>query len=369
MRLEILDNEKYVYEHDEGKITDIMFDFPNQFNKAAKIIHDIKIHLRNDYKNVLILGTGNPANVVFKLIEAVGINRLLVPITLCSRSSVPSWVSKDTLIIAFSHSGDTIEILDAVDMLADEGHEIIAVTTGGRLKKKAKDNDLIQLVTYDAPDFPRMATGYAYVLFVEILSRANILTVKGIKKDTPLDDRWTDIRDDLLKAISEISPDVKIHDNFAKITAINLYEKIPVIYGCNKITEVVSYRLKVQICTVSKILAHHNTIPEINHDEIVSWEMKKELREKFFVIFVRDNDAVSGINKRIDILKGIFLERKVHFEEIFLEGENEVIKCFKGICLADWISFYLALLNCVDPSAIHLVNDIKRRLEINRNLV
>jgi glucose/mannose-6-phosphate isomerase len=366
LRLEVLDNEKYVYEHDEGKLTDILFDFPNQFNKAAKIIHDIKIRLRSDYKNVLILGTGNPANVVFKLIEAVGVNRLLVPIYLCSRSSIPSWVDKDTLIIAFSHSGDTIEILDAVDTIAEEGFDIIAVTTGGRLKEKAKANDLIQLVTYEAPDFPRMATGYVYVILVEILSRANILTVKGIKKDTPLDDRWTDIRDELLRTTAEISPDVKIHDNLAKRSAVNLYEKIPVIYGCNKITEVVSYRLKVQICTVSKILAHHNTIPEINHDEIVAWEMKKGIREKFFVIFVRDVDEITDISKRIDILKGIFLEKKVHFEEILLDGENEVVKCFKGICLADWISFYLALLNCVDPSSINLVNDIKRRLEVNR---
>jgi glucose/mannose-6-phosphate isomerase len=369
LNLDILDNEKYIYEQDKKDLIGVLFGLPKQFDEAAKTFDNLRIDLKQGYKNVLILGTGNPATVVFKLIEAVGANRLRVPLYLCSRSTVPSWVSKDTLIIAYSHSGDTIEILDAVDMLTAKGFDIIAVTTGGRLKEKALSHKLIQLIIYDAPDFPRMATGYAYVLMIEILSNAGILTVRGIKKDAPLDSRWEDIKEGLSQLNSRMSPQIKIHDNFAKISAINLYEKIPVIYGCNKITEAVSYRLKVQICTVSKTLGHYNTIPEIDHDEIVAWEMKRELRERFFLIFVRDSDETSGIRQRVEILKGIFIEKKVHFEEIFLEGDNEAVKCFKGICLADWISFYLAILNCVDPSAINLVNDIKKRLETNRELI
>jgi glucose/mannose-6-phosphate isomerase len=114
---------------------------------------------------------------------------------------------------------------------------------------------------------------------------------------------------------------------------------------------------------VSKIFAHYNTLPEIYHDEIVGWEMRPELREKFFALFITDKSEPDINKKRTELLKGIFIEKDIDFEEIAIEGSNDVVKGFKGIFLADWISLYLAILNRVDPNAITLVDVIKKRLE------
>lgn len=362
MEFNILDNEKYIYNLDKAKLIDVLLDFPNQFKKAEKIIKDLKIKFRDDYKNVAVFGAGNPSTVAFKLIESSDINKFKLPVVFCSTSKIPAWVTKDTLIIAVSHSGNTLEVLDAVDSAAEKGVEIVAITAGGRLKEKARANNKIKLIEYSAPLLPRMAIGYIYVLLVDVLASAKAIGISGIDKERVFGLNRDGVENELFQFTRELIPENKIYKNIAKKIAINLYDKIPIIYGINKITGAIAYRFKTQLCTVSKIFAHYNTLPEIYHDEIVGWEMRPELREKFFALFITDKSEPDINKKRTELLKGIFIEKDIDFEEIAIEGSNDVVKGFKGIFLADWISLYLAILNRVDPNAITLVDVIKKRL-------
>lgn len=207
-----------------------------------------------------------------------------------------------------------------------------------------------------------MSIGYAYVFLTGILASANLLSVKGFQKDEPPGEAWEDIEKELLVFTKELMPEIKINDNVAKKLAINLYNNIPVVYGCNKITTVISYRFKTEICATSKMFAHFNRIPEISHDEIEGWEMDKELRRKFIILFIKDKNLSNSMLKRIEILKGIFLEKDIKYEEVFISGENELVIAFKGLFLAIWTSLYLAILYDVNPVSIDLVDIIKNRL-------
>ena len=360
--MDLLDNGKYIYEHDPNKIIDILYDFPKQFKRAEKIIRKMKLEFKKEFKNVLILGTGNSANVAFRLIDSININELKLPIIFCSKSTIPLWVDKDTLVIAVSYSGNTAEVIKAVDNVLKLGISVTAITTGGKLKEKAAHNKNIKIIEYKAHIPSRMSVGYIYTLLINVLHRANAVRIHNIKDSCPLGIDWNDVEDAILKYSKELSPDVKTYNNIAKRTAVNLFQNIPVIYGCTKLTEVVSYRLKSQICLSSKNFAHFGTIPEIDHDEIVAWEMKKELRDKYFVVFIIDKEEKEDMKKRLDIIKGIFIEKRIHFEEIVLEGKDNSTKVFCGIFLADWISIYLAILNEVDPFSTNLLDLIKRRL-------
>ncbi len=363
MEFDILDNEKYIYNLDKGKLIDVLLDFPNQFKKAEKIIKELKIKLRDDYKNVAIFGTGNPSTTAYKLIESSDINKFKLPIIFCPTGKIPAWVNQDTLVIIISHSGDTLEVLEAFDKASEKGLEIVVITAGGKLKAKASANNKTKLIEYHAPLLPRMAIGYAYVLLVNVLTSTKSIGISGIEKDRPFGLSWDDVENELFQFTRELIPENKIYKNTAKKIAINLYDKIPIIYGMNKITGTVAYRLKTQLCTVSKIFAHYNTLPEVYHDEIVGLEMRPGLREKFFALLITDKNEPDINKKRTELLKGIFIEKDIDFEEIAIEGTNDVVKGFKGIFLADWISLYLAILNRVDPNAITLVDVIKKRLE------
>jgi len=343
--LDLLDNEKYIHDNDPHKIIDILNDFPKQFKRAEKIVRESDLGYKKKFKNALILGIGNSVNVAYRLIESININELKLPIVFCSKSTIPLWVNEDTLVIAVSYSGNTAEVVKAVDNVLKLSTGVTVITTGGKLEEKAANNKNIRIVKYEAHIPSRMSVGYIYTLLVGVLYRAVAIHICNVKDSCPLGLDWNDIEDAMIKYSKKLNPSVSTYNNIAKRTAVNLYQNIPVIYGCTKLTEVVSYRLKSQICLSSKNFAHFGTIPEI-----------------YFVVFIIDKEEKEDMKKRLDIIKGIFIEKRIRFEEIVLEGKDNSTKVFCGILLADWISIYLAILNKVDPFSTNLLDLIKNRL-------
>ncbi|MFA5015184.1 MAG: SIS domain-containing protein [Actinomycetota bacterium] len=361
--MDLLDNEKNIRDSIPEKMIKSLYAFPGQFKAAENIMLKQKFSFNKKFKNALILGVGNSAQTAYRSIDSLQINKSNIPIILNTKPDIPSWVDKDTLVIAVSHSGDSVEVLRAVDEALDLGIGIFAITTDGKLKEKAASNKNITIIDYDIDVISRMATGYFYVFIVDILNKAGAIDICSDRKDCLLGIDWDEVESALLDFSKELAPDVKTYKNPAKRTAINFFNNIPIIYGSNRLTETVCFRLKNQICLNSKNFAHFNTMPEMDHGEIAAWGMRRELRNKFFVLFISDKDSRTATKTRIEILKGILMEKRIIFEEIMLEGPSDAVKVFNGILLADWISVYLAVLNKVDPTMTRLLDLMKTRFE------
>ncbi len=357
-----LDNEKLIYERDPGKMIDVLFNFPKQFKEAENFISDLGFHLRQDYKNALVIGIGNSAFMAHRLVESIDINKVHIPIIFSSKNTIPSWVDRDTLVIALSHSGKTLEVIESVNQALSKGIKVVTITAGGKLREIARESKDMISIEYETEIKSRMALGYMYVLLVNVLNRTNALDICITKKACVLGIDWNEVEHTLHRSARELNPDVKIYKNLAKRIALNLYNNIPIIYGGTKITETVCCRLKSQLCANSKNFAHYYSIPELDHDELAAWEMKSELRDRFFILFITNHEERKEIRKRIDIIKGMLLEKRLHFEEITIKGENAANKAFNGVYTADWISIYLAFLNEVDPSSRNLISQMKNRL-------
>jgi len=359
--MDFLDNEKKILESIPEKMIKSLYDFPKQFKAAENIMRKQKLSFNKKYKNALILGVGNSTQIAYRSIDSIQINKSNIPIILNSKPDIPSWVDKDTLVIAVSHSGESIEVLEAVDRTLSLGINIFTITADGKLKEKAAGNNNITIIDYDIDIISRMAVGYIYVFIVNILKQAGAIDICSDRKDCPVGIDWDEVEPAISDFSKELVPDVKTNKNIAKRTAINLLNNIPIIYGSNRLTETVCYRLKNQICLNSKNFAHFNTMPEMDHGEIAAWEMRHELRNKFFVLFISDKDSRTATKSRIEIFKGILMEKRIIFEEIMLEGPSDAVKVFNGILLADWISIYLAVLNAVNPSTTRLPDLMKTR--------
>ncbi len=59
----------------------------------------------------------------------------------------------------------------------------------------------------------------------------------------------------------------------AKDLAFEIHNKIPVVYAAAPNLEAVARRWKNQFQENAKSMAFANVIPEMNHNEIVGWEM------------------------------------------------------------------------------------------------
>ncbi len=361
--MDLLDNEKKVLERIPEKMLKILYEFPGQFRTAENIVSRLNFTFNKKFKNVLIIGVGSSTNTVYRLINSIDIDKVNIPIFICSRPTIPSWVNEDTLVVAVTHSGDSIEIIEAVEKVLKLNANVVAITTGGRLKEKAISHSNMILLEYEADMISRMAVGCIYVFITSILNKAGAIEICSNKEECFLGIDWSEVEKNLSALSKELGPDIKISNNIAKRTAINLFGNVPVIYGSNMLTGAVAYRLKTQICLNSNNLAHFNTIPELDHDEIAAWGMKHELRNRFFVLFITDKDSKEETLKRVEILKGILMEKRINFEEIILEGSSDAIKGFSGILLADWISVYMAVLNGVDPTSSKLLDLMKARFE------
>ena len=113
--MNLLDNEKAVLDRIPKKMIDILYDFPNQFKTAENIIRKTELSFDRKYKNAIILGVGSSSNTAYRLITSMEINKLNIPIFLFMKATIPPWVDEDTLVIAVSHSGNSIEVIEGVD--------------------------------------------------------------------------------------------------------------------------------------------------------------------------------------------------------------------------------------------------------------
>ena len=124
----------------------------------------------------------------------------------------------------------------------------------------------------------------------------------------------------------------------------------------------VAMRWKTQLQENSKSMAFFNTIPEMNHNEIVGWEMDHSALKDFIVIFFQCENMPERITTRIELTKNIIKAKGINIAEIYAEGKTHLEKAISFIILGDWTSYYLALFNNKDPESILNIDYLKSEL-------
>ena len=76
---------------------------------------------------------------------------------------------------------------------------------------------------------------------------------------------------------------IKEEEQKWKVQEANIYKKFVIIYG-TPLTEIVSLRFRGQLAENSKILSTHNTIPELNHNEIEGF-LKQQNHNKYLDLY------------------------------------------------------------------------------------
>ncbi len=80
------------------------------------------------------------------------------------------------------------------------------------------------------------------------------------------------------------------------------------------------------------------------------------------VFFFHDRDDSDRIKLRMDLTAEIIGGKKIQIYRIESEGNDILERIFSLIILGDWVSFYLALLNDVDPTEIKEIAYLKKEL-------
>ncbi|MDP3050341.1 MAG: bifunctional phosphoglucose/phosphomannose isomerase [Eubacteriales bacterium] len=302
-------------------------------------------------EQIVVTGLGGSAIGGDLLRVFVG-NKVRIPVVVNRDYTLPAFINKKTLVFAVSYSGNTEETLSAYRQARERKAFIIVVTTGGKLAAMALE-DGVPLVKIPGGISPRSASGYLFIPMLVALEKLGLLS-----------DLSTEI-EGLVRHLKELRekyrPETPVENNPAKQTALKLQNRIPVIWAASGTTEVVAQRWKGQVNENAKAPAYWNVFPELNHNEVVGFEVPESLLQKLWLVFLRNEGDHPRVKARMKITGGM-VKKVGGITEIDSSGTTELARLYSLIYIGDYASIYLAALYGVDPGPVKVIDYLKGEL-------
>ena len=324
-------------------MNDYINDFTNHLTDAISIANNTTLPPCNkEIRNVLICGLGGSGiggTIVADIVSA----KVNTPIASTKDYSIPNFVNEHTLVIANSYSGNTEETLFALEKCQAKGAEIAVITSGGKLKTIAEQNNYTTIII-PGNQPPRAMFGYAFTELFFMLNHYNLI-----------DDSF---KSDFEKAIALLDTEKSDIQKQAMDLAKKISNQTPVIYVANGF-EGVAVRFRQQINENSKMLCWHHVVPEMNHNELLGWRTNVD---DLAVVYFRNKCDYERNQIRMDINKKVISEYTNNISEIWSKGDSVIENSLYHINLGDWVSWYLSEMNNVDAIEIDVINFLKGEL-------
>lgn len=303
-------------------------------------------------RRLLVFGMGGSAiagDLLRSLVDREGV----VPVHVARHYESPSWVTPEDFLIFSSYSGETEETLSAYRSLRSIGARSVVIASGGTLLERAHADDVPAALL--PPGFPpRAALGYSFSTLAHLAHHIGLLADAG---------RRLELAAEVVERLtSACSGDVLQSRNPAKQLAIRLSGRPILLIGNQRTTEPVALRWKGQFNENSKHLAWVSVLPEMNHNEVDGFVNPRGIVGRIAVVLLRDPGDHPRIARRFDWLAGYLRRRTVRVETVMLEGDDPMARLLWGVARGDFVSYYLALVNGVDPSALPGVTSLKKAL-------
>jgi len=337
-------------EIDPDGMWDNLIDFPDHWQKAMDFTRGVDWSVdRKKIQNICMSGMGGSA-IGADLISAYSLNNCEVPVQVNRSYDLPGWVDSNTLFVACSFSGNTEETLTALEKAKERGAQIVAVTSGGKLLVEAS-REGYGYVKIPGGMPPRAALAYSFVPLYRLFDYLGY-TAGGEKA----------LEETAVMLRQQVSMLSNTDDNQALVIAREIQDTLPIIYTGSGLMEPVGLRWRCQFEENSKVLAYGNTVPEMNHNEIVGWEQTAHLTGRLSVILLEDMDDHQKVKQRMQIVRELVEDLTVYTIRLQTTGESRLARQFSLVQLGDWVSLYLAIINEVDPTPIAKIDLLKSRL-------
>jgi len=326
-----------------------VLDLGNQLKKDLETSNDFVV---DSYEDLLIIGMGGSgvAGDVLKLVlnETSQIN-----IEVRKAYGIPKAIAERRPKCLFiSYSGNTEETLEAVNDAIKYNLDWSVISSGGQLLELASENKK-QYVKVPTGLQPRAAFGImtkAVMHFVSLDTDSKYLKLCNQAGDYLNEALGNQTENELLSHALKISKEIST--------------KTSVIYGGTPLTYLVAQRWKTQINENAKSKAFVGYMPEIHHNEILSWEAnKQDSKNNYHLLFLRSPNENSQISKRFELTKKIIGD-KVEISEIEnISSDNIISNLFHLTLIGDLVSVYMAENLNIDPYDITAIEELKKLLK------
>jgi glucose/mannose-6-phosphate isomerase len=325
--------------------------FPAQCRRAWQ--RACQFHLPAEYRRVnrvVVLGMGGSA-IGADLVGGL-VLQAKASITVVRDYTLPFGVDRRTLVVASSYSGMTEETISGFAEALKSDCPKLVITTGGDLAMMAEQSGVaVFRIDYQAP--PRAALAWSLVPLLVFLHRLGLIADNDARMD------------DVAKLLDEVAArcgtESVVATNPAKLLAKRLHGRLVVVYGAGFLTGV-AQRWKTQINENSKSWAFYEAFSELNHNAIEGYRYPEAVRRVVSVIMLWSPFLGQRLERRYQVTADILRRSRVKHEMVEGQGNGRLGHMMSLVYLGDWVSYYLAMLNGVDPSPVERIAYLKKRL-------
>ncbi len=294
---------------------------------------------------VVVAGMGGSA-IGGDILRCLLADKCPTPVLVVRDYSLPAAVNRRTLFIAVSYSGNTEETLSSFRQARRRGCRIVAITSGGKLKRAASRFGL-PLVEIPGGLPPRAALGYLFVSLLTVVERLGL--ARGFGKD-------------LNEATSLMVERRKQWLCRARAIARKLEGRLPVVYSTSRLLDAVADRWRCQLNENAEVMCHTNVFPEHNHNEIVGMGAPDFLAGRTALLVLLDRTTHPRTRLRLGHVLSITKAGYATAFRLETEGRSALARIFSMVMLGDLVSVELARLRGVDPTPIPRIDELKRRM-------
>ncbi len=329
-------------------MAEVLAGFPTQCRAGLALAERVSVDGLAGFSRIVALGMGG-SGIAGGLLGSL----LTVEVVSVRDYTLPPWIGEESLIVALSYSGNTEETLAAFAAARGRTRRLLAVTSGGELGRLCAKSGTPWIEI--PPGYqPRAALGYLLFPLLGLFARLGLGPDLG---------EALAVLDGLACALAPGET-----ENEAQKLARRLAGRVPLVYGAGP-TAPVAFRWKTQLNENAKQPAFWAELPELCHNEVVGWELTGRLLPQGTVIFLRSAHDHPRVGKRVEILQELLEARGIPWLDVPGRGEGSAAQLLSLLYLGDWTSYYLALLNGVDPTPVPIIQELKQRLAQRRGQI
>jgi len=298
----------------------------------------------NNVDHIILAGMGG-SGAMGDMFSAI-LSKTKVHVCVVKGYLLPKTVDSNTLVVATSISGDTIETLTVLDSARKARCKIIAFSSGGKMQDYCNKNK-IEYRKIPQIHSPRDSlTSFLYSM------------LKILEPILPIEK--TDIIESI-KQLEILGKQISSINLSSENPSLNLAEwisGIPLIYYPHGL-QTAAIRFKNSLQENAKTHAMTEDVIEACHNGIVSWEKPSVVQP----ILLEGMDDYIKTKEIWKILKEYFEAKNIQYKQIFSGKGSILTKLVRLIYLLDYSTIYKAVLSEIDPTPINSIDYVKSNLQ------
>lgn len=323
-----------------------MYKIYDQWPELAKEAYEFK-HKIIEFKEIRQIvfggmgGSGTIGDIFSSILSCTNIQ-----VDVVKGYRLPKTISKNTLIITTSVSGNTAETITILENAIKKGMKVIAFSSGGKMIDICKNNNIEYRIIPQKLNPRSSLVMYLYSM-LKVLNEIIPITKDEIELS--------------IKKLTELKKNICSENLTLTNSSLEIAKSIsntPVVYFPSGLSSA-AIRFKNSLQENSKIHVITEDVIESCHNGVVAWEKSSELIRPILIQGHHDNIHTK---KHWKILKEFFDEKNIEFIEIKSVKGDILTKIINLIYVLDYASIYHAIINEMNPFSVDPIDFIKKRI-------